>query len=396
MRYEYLSVVVDGKNMPVRLDNFIKLFENSHIYYKQDYQKAVERRRINFSKLKELSRDAGIPYVLFFAPAEVVDRQITRNNEILFQGVDNGIFSLSGRGNIDVRDINLIIKDIIKRQKLLRKHYPTTVNNPIIRKYERSRLSIEEQARGLIYDCSIDVERLRGSPKKEKAYDYLVECLESSNIFVSRSRKGFMPQSVGAHVRFSGIVVKENKFPSIFLFSSDESGVSDPAGRRIFTLILLLVCLAKGRFVPVTYDSSQKEIINSDEYEIAEEILMPRSALENANVDKLDDIKNLAAMFMVTPRALLVRLKRLGVVSPEIFNRFYGELNDEYQNGKATNNHPWNASDTTKARTYNGIEFTKRAYSLLDNGRLSTGDLRRILLFNKRPKSFLDDLRSTL
>ena len=63
-----ILVALDSNYVYIPKEVFIALFENSHIYYKSDYKKALADSRIRFKVLKDLSRDAGIPYSLFFAP----------------------------------------------------------------------------------------------------------------------------------------------------------------------------------------------------------------------------------------------------------------------------------------------------------------------------------------
>lgn len=393
---EVIAVSTDNGVSYIRRSVFQNLFENSHIYYKKEYQDALRDKRVRLKVLQKLAREAQIPYSLFFASDKMVQEQIERNNTELFKGVDNGIFSMSGRGNVDIRDINLIIKDIIKRQKILTKEYPQTPENDLCNLLRGSRDDISDQAKTLSETIGFDLNKFRSFSQKERAYDYLVALLESNNILVSRSRVGAMPQSVNRNVSFSGIVVKNKRFPSIFLYTKDETRVGDPTGRRIFTLFLLLVCVAKGKYTPVSYSSRSKEIIDTDEYKIVEQILMPRQEYEGSMIDDVSGVKNIADYCKITPRAALVCLRRLECIDSNSYDSVYDQLDVEYTRGKEGPGHPWTASSTTKVKTYCGIEFTKKAFELYDTGKLSRGDLRRILLFNKKPKSFLDDLRQGL
>lgn len=361
---------------------------------KKEYIKAIENKVIRLKVLQKLAREAHIPYSLFFATESVVEFQLQRNERNLFKGIDNGLILISGRGSVEVRDINLIIKDIRQRQQILGKNYPNEVENKIVGSLRNDRGDVESKAVKISSLLGLDINYLRTLRTKELAYEYLVSLLEKNNILVSRCRRGYMPQSINRSAKFSGVVVKDKKFPHIFLYTSDESRVGDPSGRRIFTLLLLVVCAAKMKFTPVTYDSKSKDLIEAEEYRIVEEIIMPRGEFTGAIVNSADEVIDIATECKITPRAALMRLKRLDSIAEADFISIYQELDDKYIRDSKNDNHPHTAKPTTQVLTYCGREFTKRAFELMDGGILTAGDLRRILLFNKKSKSFLDDLRT--
>ena len=396
MKEGVLSVSVGKGSIYIDSRIFAKLFGNSHVYHKRGYRDAVDKKKITLKCLQELAREANIPYSLFFAPEEVVDKQIERNNRELFKGVNETQFYMTERGKVEIRDINLIIKDIIKRQKLMKKFFPEEKDNEIVYLLKRSNMSIEKQANAIVCKVGLDLETLRSSNKKEDAYNYLVNLCESHNIYISRSRIGVMPQNISTKVAFSGLAVRDKKFPSIFLYSKDETMVRDPAGRRIFTILLLLVCIARGRFCLVSYDSKSTDLTNDDEYRIVEEILMPKKEFEQLNISDISELNTIADRFKVTPRAALVRLRKLNKLNKRDYDEIYCILDIRYAQDKKQSNHPYKVSDATKVKTYCGLEFTKRVFNLYDRGRLSEGDLRRVLLFNKKPKKFLQDLQASL
>lgn len=392
------TIRVDVDNQPFFISGkiFKSLFENSHVYYKKEYIKAIENKVIRLKVLQKLAREAHIPYSLFFATESVVEFQLQRNERNLFKGVDNGLISISGRGSVEVRDINLIIKDIRQRQQILRKNYPNEVENKIVGFLRNDRGDVESKAVKISSLLDLDINHLRTLRTKELAYEYLVSLLEENNILVSRCRRGYMPQSINRSAKFSGVVVKDKKFPHIFLYTSDESRVGDPSGRRIFTLLLLVVCAAKMKFTPVTYDSKSKDLIEAEEYRIVEEIIMPRGEFTGAVVNSADEVIDIATECKITPRAALMRLRRLGSITEKDFFSIYQELDDKYMRDSKNDKHPYTARPTTQVLTYCGREFTKRTFELMDGGVLTAGDVMRILLFNKKPKSFLDDLRGVL
>lgn len=146
----------------------------------------------------------------------------------------------------------------------------------------------------------------------------------------------------------------------------------------------------------MSYDSKSKDITNEDEYRIVEEILMPKKEFEQLNISDISGLNTIADRCKVTPRAALVRLRKLDRVSEKVYGEMYSILDSKYSQDKKQSSHPYKVSDTTKVKTYCGLEFTRRVFELYDGKRLSEGDLRRVLLFNKKPKKFLQDLQASL
>ena len=105
IRDDKILVSLDSKYVYISKDVFKRLFENSHVYYLTDYKKAFSDNKIKFRKLVALSRKAGIPYSLFFALIETVEKNIKRNGDILFQGVSEGMVSIAGRGDVRINDV---------------------------------------------------------------------------------------------------------------------------------------------------------------------------------------------------------------------------------------------------------------------------------------------------
>lgn len=397
VREDMILVALDSKYVYISKEVFTALFENSHIYYKKDYIEALEDNKIKFNKLKELSRDAGIPYSLFFAPIEKVQKQIEENNDIIFKGVQGGPIAISSRGDIHLRDINLIIKDIQKRQQLLTKNHRETVINPIINL--RQQQSIVDMANAIVSTLDLDMNKFRNYSKKEAAYEYLVTCLEEKNVIISRSRRGVMPQTIRKELHFSGFSVKHKKYPAIFLHSKDEDKANDPAGRRIFTIFLLLSCMANKRFAVVSYNQNVKEPAQNIEYITAEEILMPEDAISGIRVNNIEEIESIADCFKVTPSMALVRLKRLGCINEDDFNSFFELLDRKWQEASEQNDgngFKYNAKDTTRIITYNGKLFTAEIINLLRANKISAGDASRLLLFKKKTKSMLTELEEKI
>ena len=386
---ELILVALDSKYVYIQKSVFIALFENSHIYYKKDYNEALKNNRIKFSRLEKLSREAGIPYSLFFAPIDKVEENIKNNNNIIFSGVTDVPIVISSRGDIRVRDINLIIKDIQKRQQFLTKKHPEFADNPLLNlRLQQDPIRISESILNIL---KIDMDKFRSYSSKELSYNYLISRLEDNNILISRSRIGVMPQTIKTGLNFSGFLVKHRKFPALFLHPKDEDKISDPSGRRIFTIFLLLVCIVNKKYAIVTYSQNVREPAQNIEYLVAEEILMPESMICGTQVGNLNKLKEIADLFKVTPSMAAVRLRRLGIIHKETFDNFLNELELEWDEARkqSKGSHYRSPKDLKRVIDYNGMIFTKEVMMSLKGGELSIGDATRLLMFKKKRKDVI-------
>ena len=112
-----------------------------------------------------------------------------------------------------------------------------------------------------------------------------------------------MPQQIPKRAKFSGITVKDSKVPYIFLASGEEGEQMEPAGRRVFTLVLLAVLVARNTFTTVTYSGHTKDEVAPWEHEVTAEILMPAPELRAADLGGLDAVRDVAGVL----RLLLAR-----------------------------------------------------------------------------------------
>lgn len=374
-------------------DNYRELFDNSIVYSLANYQQSLEKKRITFLEFVELARRADIPYTLFMAPGPFVKSQLKKKTDTLLAGSGKDIFSLNSRGSVELRDVELILKDILRKQTLPKKHI-NDPDNPLVGVLKGSKLSVSEQAAQIRELIGISLDRI-GTLSKEKTFDYLVELLGEKNIFVSQSSKAHMPQIIQRHVRFSGMSIRDKKYPFIFLNNKDEESSFEPQGRKVLTLVLLLVCITKTRFAPVTYSERSKNLIRDEEFRIAEEVLMPESMVKGTVILGLDDIRRGADRYSVTPSAFLMRLSRLKLITRDMRDEYMQLLQEEFDHRKPNPFH-FRPAETTAFTKYNSISYSKKIFELVDAGSVSRLDARRILLQNKAKDSFLDELRAKL
>ncbi|QYF74874.1 hypothetical protein [Cryobacterium sp. PAMC25264] len=387
-----MDVLLDGGRTAIVKDVFASLLGNSVVNGRVPFLRALETSEISFSDLVELARKAEIPYPLFFAPLELVHAQLGAKTEKLLQGVAPGTFTVSSRTSVELRDVELIVKDLLRKQALVRKHDPSLVKNPIAGLLRREGRTPKEEAKALLDALGLDLAVIRGARTKAIALDLIIERLESNQVLVSRSVRGFMPQLL--QVKFSGMTVRDSKVPYIFLAGGDHGDDQEPIGRQIFTLVLMAVLVGRGIFAPVTYDASSTAPQAGREYDIVGEILMPADEVKLARLNTLEEIKAAADSFQVTPSAMAVRAMRLGLMTAEVTRENLRELAAEYRN--RTKPQPRSPKPVNAIRKYSGRELTSRLLAAVDARKLTEREFCRVVCLNRIKPSELHELRAAL
>ena len=388
-----INVVLDGESMLVDRHVFVALFENSVVSDRADVRHALESSRIAFRTLTKMARLAEIPYPLFFAPLDVVLEQIRIKNEKLLAGFTKQSFSMNSRNSVRLADVELIVKDLLRKQVILRADTSLT-NNTIVGCLRRPGTSLADDAARLKSAIGFTTADVKQQRTKEAALDLLIERLEEKQILVARSAKNHMPQQMPKRARFSGMAIKDVRVPYIFLANGDEGENLEPSGRKVFTLMLLVVLIARGTFAPVNYDGHSKDEASTREFELTAEILMPEAELRSIGVSDLDAIKEAADLYKVTPSALAVRARRLELLPRELFVEYMDQLSGEYANRVETPKR--NALPVNALRKYNGAECSRRMLALLDSGAIGRRDFCRIMFSNKLKPAQINDFRAAV
>ncbi|MEW1979663.1 hypothetical protein AB0333_01865 [Citricoccus sp. NPDC079358] len=370
---------------------FTTLLDNSVAGTYKGYERALQTGSIKFSDLVNLARKGDIPYTLFFAPIALVREQVGKKTAKLLAGVSRDTFSLGARAKVELRDVELIVKDLIRKQQLLRKHDASLRPNKIIGLLHHDTTSADADASTLSSALGLSYERLRACRSKEKALDLMIERLEANQVLVSRSVQNYMPQRL-THVQFSGMTVRDNKVPYIFLAGGDHGDDQEPVGRTIFTLALMTVLVARRIFAPMTWDGGSTETGPGREYDIAGAMLMPAERMRRLAFASLDEVKAASNEFKVTASAVAVRAMRLGLIDQrtagEHLDQLRGEFRSRPKGGPRSPIHPENA-----VRKYNGRELTVRMLHTLDSGGISAGEFCRSICLNHLKPSRIEDLR---
>lgn len=387
-----IDITVDGNGVAVPRSVFTSLLENSVVRNRAPYRDALKSGRISLSELAKLARTADIPYALFFAPAELVDKQLATKMEKLLRAVPDETFTVNSRTRIDIRDVELIVKDLLQKQRTLQAHDQRVKKNPIVGMLRKPLGTVAQEADAIVEAIGLDRSELWELKTGETALERIIGCLESNLILVSRSVRGFMPQLVEVH--FSGMTVRHARTPYIFLAGGDHEDQQEPVGRQIFTLVLMTVLVARGIFAPVTYDAQSAEPRSRREYEITGEILMPASEVRKLVLSSLDEVKAAAKRFKVTPTAMTIRAERLGRIGSDDSASYREELNQEFsQRAKSM---PRTPHEFTAVRKYAGRELSRRLLDAVDAGRLPASEFCRIVALKKIAPNQLGEFRAKL
>lgn len=390
-----INVMLDRTATPIDRQVFEALFEQSVVRGYAPVRKALETGSISFKDLVEHPRKAEIPYPLFFASPEVVEEQLRIKQARLLQGFSSkSEFSMNSRHHVDLAQVELIVKNIQFKQDWMKKD-KTLDRNPIVGLLKKSKTPVAQDATKLMTALDLAPSDLRNTKNKGDALNLLVDKLEAKNILVAQSAQDVMPQLLPKGKIFSGMTVKDNKVPFIFIASGDEGEAYEPTGRRVFTLMLLAVLIARGRFATVTYNGHTTDDTPNREYELTAEILMPEADLRRADLSDLDAITDASNLFKVTPSAVVMRAQRLKLLTYEDAEIHLKALKDAFDKIEKT---PRNKMLKMNAlRKFNGHECSRRMLTLYDSGTIRTNDFCRVMFSNTfRNDRAINDYRAGL
>ena len=363
---------------------FVDLLDLSHIKDYKAYSEAIEKNEISFANLKDLAVKASVPYPLFFAPRRVVDYQIKDKDKKLYEKIPTKEeIRLSSRGRVEVKDIELIVKDLGRKQEFLKSRVlPNSELNRFIGSAAvklKANNTIESVATEIRKFLRIDLTYLR-SINKEKVLSYITSCAEGKGILISFSSYNYMPQNINPELELSGICIKDKKFPYIFINTRDgdsQPKIIESSGRQIFTLLSMIACIAMGKFVLSSKTGISKDDPTKLAYSIAAEILIPKGDLRNFESGTIDDLKEKAHYFRVTPSMLLYQLRQQKKINLELTNLFRQQLRQEIK--KAEPKHKHAPHPTTAYRKYNGERFSREVITAYKLGKISQIEVKNIL-----------------
>jgi len=377
-------VKVGKEKIKIDKRTFLVLLDLSPIKQYVSYQNAVAINEIKFADLKELSSKANIPYPLFFATKTIIDIHIKDKAKSLFEKLPSKTeMQLNSRGKMRLEDIELIVKDLGRKQEFLKNRILTTSKDNsfvgLVAKKLKEKKQNYELADDIRSRLGVDLSVIR-KISKEDVLQYLCDKSEEQGVLVSFSSYDYMPQNIDKELGVSGFCVKDKKFPYVFINTRDgdeNPKILETSGRQIFTLVAMLVCIAMNKFI----FSTKKEQTKSDEtkkiFSIVGELLIPKKDAESITISSLEDLKEGARFFKVTPSMLLVRLRELRLIDKPTADRFRETLREEIK--KVSSGHLRRPLQITGYSKYNGTRFSREVVRAHAGGKISAEEVRNVL-----------------
>lgn len=389
-----IAVRIGHEAVDVERDVLTKLFDNSVVSDYSAYRAAVTSGYIKFDDLVGLARKAEIPYSLFFAPQKLVDAQLRHKTNTLLRGVSKQVFSMNSRSRVRLSDVELIVKDLLRKQELIKKLDDTLEENEVVGCLRGPRRDVVRDAGLLRSLLGFSAAEIQQCKSRDTALALLIDRFEAQQVLVSMSQQNYMPQRIPPRAKFSGLCVRDKKVPYIFLSTGEDKKTFEPPGRKLFTLVLLGVLVARGKFTAVTYNNHLSTPIRRYEYQVTEEVLMPAIEMRAMDVSSLDAVRGCADTFRVTPSAVVMRARHLGMLDPTVAKVHLAELTqafDEREVSPTRSPKPVNA-----IRRYNGAEFSRRMVRQLDASAITPNEFCRVVGLNKLKPHQISEFKMAL
>lgn len=303
-----------------QLIDIVKIYADERLIDRVFFQNALEKSTITVNEIKTECNKLNMPWQLFLLePTKLTDTINSIKNKRKAKFNEKLIANRDGNG----RGISLRIADrVIALQEYAKGN--VNIHNSFCGSMKE--LSQGEGVGHIINHFDIDQDRLHGR-SKASTLDYLIKKFEAKNIRVARGvlSNKIMPKSpelAATYRKSSGFIIHDEKIPYIFL-PSEVSEQTEATGRQILTLLSLIVLVGKEEHnIYVNGDletSYQSKQILKEAFEIAGEILLPRSVTDQLHSEVIDATKRdeLAVEYMLTPSALVVTLRNRNVLESD-------------------------------------------------------------------------------
>lgn len=383
------QILVTVKNDYVKIQKkvFVLLLEGSSIAETKEYESIISTEKVSLVNLKKIARKTGVPYPLFLVTLDIVQAQIKNvEDQILSKLPSKKEIALSSRGNLVVSNIKLILRDLSRKQEFLKTRIYTRdkKDNSFVGLLANSKNDFLTQTATIMDYFGIERKSIEKKNKTD-TINYLVRKIELKGIYVSFSSYNYMPKNIPADAGFSGFCLKDRRFPFIFINRRDRDERPlkwETEGRQILTLVLMLICISKNRYVisadsPQTADKKYLEI-----YALAEELLMPETECVKATFTSLNEVKEFAVICSVTPSAVIMRLKKLRIINSKLEKSLWKELKEERKKIKKQRGRgPGTVKGLSK---YNGDRFSVDVLSSYTSRAITFADTKNVLFTNRK------------
>lgn len=337
----HLKLSIGDSSKDISMSNYIDLCDNFIFVNRNEADRYKSQGSITFSQLRDLCRKNKLSYPLFFAETTRIKELIEVYNTRLYGKIDeNTVLVLGSReGDLDIRRIRWIIADISEKQKIYKKHgYNKNLQNDGIVKFlKNSQKSVEEQAMYICNKVSMFRDDIQKSKSKNEALKYIERTLGACHIHVYREVKNAMPQNLPDDLMISGVYIRDNYNPAIFIGNELSLYPDEGVGRKIYTTVFLLVSIFKDYSfaVKINHDNPKMDDITkkklSEIHMITNEILMPKEYFKSVTINDISDIEREARILKVSPTALTVRLAKLKILQKDTADEIKERLKVKYE-----------------------------------------------------------------
>lgn len=300
--------------------NLLSFYPEERLILRPKFAEAVNEDSISFTDIKSEAETLFIPWQMFFLEKKKLETQL---KNIEANRADKIALSFLSKRSGKSGAFSLRLVDrFIRMQNFLVSNgsFPDNGFNKSL-----VGLDINGAVERIRSHFDIDMGTFRRQPKIALSIDYLIDCISKGNINVARgtTSHGLMPSTKNHMVLYknmSGFCLKDEKVPFIYLSTNEVVG-EEPVGRQIYTLIYLLTLIGLDIYsfavnaktiVRVPNGDARTQLANA----ITSELLIPKKELQTYGGKKIswDDVKDASLKFKVTPRAVLFRMKKDGLV----------------------------------------------------------------------------------
>jgi hypothetical protein len=379
-----ILVTIKKENVQIERDVFLMLLDKPMVSHLVSFKNTLTENKIAYVKLKDLSRRCSVPLPLLFstvviAKKQTIDDEIEVNNKFHYKPH----VSVSSRGSFLKGDVDLIIKNIAIKQTLLNERLLPGSNNceyigliSALKSKNISESNIIEKIRNYF---DFDLHEFRALPMK-KALDYVVDKIESKNIFVSFSSHEYMPQKIRKDITMSGFCIKDNKYPFVFINTRDGDDmpiILETDARQLFTLISMVISIGMNKFF-LEFNTGRRKPANLKIiHKMTGEFLLPKEDLFGKNVDNLEQLDLLSKKFKLSKSMIIFRLSELNIITGEKA----GELREQLKNIK-TSFFPKRPKPVSGFGKYNGKRLSKEFVTALSSKKITKNEFN-LVLFRK-------------
>ena len=328
-----VAVSIDPRVYKMVCDNF--LFDRAP---------DIKNSSISFRELVKATRsqEVRIPYALVFAKKSQLEETIRKRNDMVFGALGGRTQIIGARGSLgNIMRIAPIVQDLIAKQKHFDQYDDKKIPDKIIKYLSNSSGSIEKQAEYVVNKMDIDMDTFRSKGTKREAFNYLKERLTRKSIHVAVEAWNCMPINIPKELTLSGLYLRSNTNPSIFVANERQQHPDEGPARKIYTMLYLLVSIFKGvgHAVHIDKDYSQRYDNSKsgssrklDAHKIVNKILLPSQSMKTIDVKNYDSVDEAAGEYKVSVVALLARLKTLKLIEPPQYKKFKSKADEAFRN----------------------------------------------------------------